>query len=79
VHKSFRRARAFSGGVTRQRPAPCRPGRPALQSLLKRWIVRSVPIIVLAFPGNEPHSYANADAMTPARGVSVVVLAKAGA
>ena len=34
---------------------------------------------VLAFPGNQPHSYANADAMMPARGVSVVVLAKAGA
>jgi quercetin dioxygenase-like cupin family protein len=33
---------------------------------------------VLAFPGNQPHSYANADAMMPARGVSVVVLAKAG-
>ena len=34
---------------------------------------------VLAFPGNQPHSYANGDAMMPARGVSVVVLAKAGA
>jgi len=33
---------------------------------------------VLAFPGNQPHSYANADAMLPARGVSVVVLAKSG-
>jgi XRE family transcriptional regulator, regulator of sulfur utilization len=33
---------------------------------------------VLAFPGNQPHSYANADAGVPARGVSVVVLAKAG-
>ena len=33
---------------------------------------------VLAFPGNLPHSYQNADAMRPARGVSVVVLAKAG-
>jgi quercetin dioxygenase-like cupin family protein len=33
---------------------------------------------VLAFPGNQPHSYANADAALPARGVSVVVLAKAG-
>jgi XRE family transcriptional regulator, regulator of sulfur utilization len=33
---------------------------------------------VLAFPGNQPHSYANGDAMAPARGVSVVVLAKAG-
>ena len=34
---------------------------------------------VLAFPGNQPHSYQNADGVVPARGVSVVVLAKAGA
>jgi transcriptional regulator with XRE-family HTH domain len=34
---------------------------------------------VLAFPGNLPHSYQNLDALAPARGVSVVVLAKAGA
>ena len=34
---------------------------------------------VLAFPGNLAHSYQNADALAPARGVSVVVLAKAGA
>ena len=33
---------------------------------------------VLAFPGNLPHSYQNAAALAPARGVSVVVLAKAG-
>jgi quercetin dioxygenase-like cupin family protein len=33
---------------------------------------------VLAFPGNLPHSYQNADPLLPARGVSVVVLAKAG-
>jgi hypothetical protein len=33
---------------------------------------------VLAFPGNLPHSYQNADGIAPARGVSVVVLAKAG-
>jgi transcriptional regulator with XRE-family HTH domain len=33
---------------------------------------------VLAFPGNLPHSYQNPDAMAPARGVSLVVLAKAG-
>ena len=33
---------------------------------------------VLAFPGNLPHSYQNADAMAAARGVSVVVFAKAG-
>lgn len=33
---------------------------------------------VLAFPGNLPHSYQNAEAALPARGVSLVVLAKAG-
>ena len=33
---------------------------------------------VLAFPGNLPHGYQNADAAKPARGISVVVLAKAG-
>jgi quercetin dioxygenase-like cupin family protein len=33
---------------------------------------------VLAFPGNLPHSYQNADAVLPARGVSVAVLAKDG-
>ncbi len=33
---------------------------------------------VLAFPGNLPHSYQNLDAIEPARGVSIVVLAKAG-
>jgi quercetin dioxygenase-like cupin family protein len=33
---------------------------------------------VLAFPGNLPHSYKNADGKRNARGVSVVVLAKAG-
>ena len=33
---------------------------------------------VLAFPGNLPHSYQNADPLERARGVSVVVLAKAG-
>ena len=33
---------------------------------------------VLAFPGNLPHSYQNADSLKPARGVSVVVFAKAG-
>ncbi len=32
---------------------------------------------VLAFPGNMPHSYRNADAKRNARGVSVVILAKA--
>ena len=33
---------------------------------------------VLAFPGNTPHSYHNPDTRRPARGVSVVILAKAG-
>jgi len=33
---------------------------------------------VLAFPGNVPHSYKNNDARRDARGVSVVILAKAG-
>lgn len=33
---------------------------------------------VLAFPGNLPHGYQNADPAKPARGISVVVLAKAG-
>jgi XRE family transcriptional regulator, regulator of sulfur utilization len=33
---------------------------------------------VLAFPGNLPHSYQNANPLQPSRGVSVVVLAKAG-
>jgi XRE family transcriptional regulator, regulator of sulfur utilization len=33
---------------------------------------------VLAFPGNLPHSYQNLDGVAAARGVSVVILAKAG-
>ena len=33
---------------------------------------------VLAFPGNLPHAYQNQDARVAARGVSVVILAKAG-
>src|SRR6266851_327475 len=33
---------------------------------------------VLAFPGNVPHSYQNPDPTRGARGVSVVILAKAG-
>ena len=40
--------------------------------------VLAFPGNVLAFPGNVPHSYQNADALQAARGVSVVVLAKAG-
>jgi transcriptional regulator with XRE-family HTH domain len=34
---------------------------------------------VLGFPGNLPHAYQNLDAHGPSRGVSVVILAKAGA
>ncbi|HVZ42692.1 MAG TPA: helix-turn-helix domain-containing protein [Ramlibacter sp.] len=33
---------------------------------------------VLAFPGNQPHSYQNADGVAAARGISIVILAKAG-
>jgi transcriptional regulator with XRE-family HTH domain len=33
---------------------------------------------VLAFPGNLPHSYQNPDSRREARGISVVILAKAG-
>ena len=33
---------------------------------------------VLGFPGNLPHSYQNLDGVAAARGVSVVILAKAG-
>ena len=33
---------------------------------------------VLGFPGNVAHSHQNADPMAPARGVSIVILAKAG-
>ena len=33
---------------------------------------------VLAFPGNTLHSYRNLDTRRPARGISVVILAKAG-
>ena len=40
--------------------------------------MRSATGDVLAFPGNLPHSYQNADPLAPARGVSVVVFAKAG-
>jgi len=32
---------------------------------------------VLGFPGNLPHAYQNLDAHGPARGVSVIILAKA--
>ena len=40
--------------------------------------MRSLAGDVLAFPGNLPHSYQNADPLASARGVSVVVFAKAG-
>ena len=33
---------------------------------------------VLVCPGNTPHSYRNPDTRLPARGISVVILAKAG-
>jgi quercetin dioxygenase-like cupin family protein len=33
---------------------------------------------VLAFPGNVPHSYRNADSTRQAHGVSAVILARAG-
>ena len=33
---------------------------------------------VLGFPGNLPHAYQNLDHRGPARGVSVIILAKAG-
>jgi quercetin dioxygenase-like cupin family protein/DNA-binding XRE family transcriptional regulator len=33
---------------------------------------------VLAFPGNSPHSYHNPHSNSPARGISIVILAKAG-
>lgn len=54
----------------------CLEGRVKLTVAGERYEL--MPGEVLAFPGNLPHSYQNADAMSPARGVSVVVLAKAG-
>ena len=38
----------------------------------------SVAVLSSFFPGNVAHSYQNADERQPARGVSVVILAKAG-
>ena len=40
--------------------------------------MRSTAATCSPSPGNLPHSYRNADPLLPARGVSVVVLAKAG-
>jgi transcriptional regulator with XRE-family HTH domain len=54
----------------------CLDGRVLLMVAGERYELKAGD--VLAFPGNLPHSYQNADALAPARGVSVVVLAKAG-
>ncbi len=54
----------------------CLDGRVNLMVAGDRYLLDSGD--VLAFPGNLPHSYQNADPLAPARGVSVVVLAKAG-
>jgi transcriptional regulator with XRE-family HTH domain len=54
----------------------CLAGRVALFVAGDRYDVQAGE--VLAFPGNLPHSYQNPDATAPARGVSLVVLAKAG-
>jgi transcriptional regulator with XRE-family HTH domain len=54
----------------------CLSGRVALMVVGQRYALEAGD--VLAFPGNLPHSYQNLDGTAPARGVSVVVLAKAG-
>jgi transcriptional regulator with XRE-family HTH domain len=54
----------------------CLHGRVTLSVAGERYTLEAGE--VLAFPGNLPHSYQNADAQSPAQGVSVVVLAKAG-
>lgn len=54
----------------------CLDGRVAIHVAGERFELQAGE--VLAFPGNLPHSYQNPDATTPARGVSLVVLAKAG-
>ena len=54
----------------------CLDGRVNLMVAGERFVLAEGD--VLAFPGNQPHSYQNADALAVARGVSVVVLAKAG-
>jgi XRE family transcriptional regulator, regulator of sulfur utilization len=54
----------------------CLDGRVALMVAGERYELGEGD--VLAFPGNLPHSYQNLDAMRPARGISLVILAKAG-
>jgi transcriptional regulator with XRE-family HTH domain len=54
----------------------CLSGRVVLMVVGQRYALDAGD--VLAFPGNLPHSYQNLDGTAPARGVSVVVLAKAG-
>ena len=54
----------------------CLEGRVRL--LVAGEVYALAPGDVLAFPGNLPHSYQNADGIAQARGVSVVILAKAG-
>jgi len=54
----------------------CLEGRVAIHVAGERHELRAGE--VLAFPGNLPHSYQNPEAALPARGVSLVVLAKAG-
>jgi XRE family transcriptional regulator, regulator of sulfur utilization len=54
----------------------CLHGRVVISVAGERYPVQAGE--VLAFPGNLPHSYQNAEGHTAAQGVSVVVLAKAG-
>lgn len=54
----------------------CLDGRVAIYVAGERYELQAGE--VLAFPGNLPHSYQNPDPTLPARGVSLVVLAKAG-
>jgi XRE family transcriptional regulator, regulator of sulfur utilization len=53
----------------------CLEGRVSIGVAGERWELESGD--VLGFPGNLPHAYQNLDATRPARGVSVVILAKA--
>ncbi|MEO5669273.1 MAG: XRE family transcriptional regulator [Ramlibacter sp.] len=54
----------------------CLEGRVNLMVAGERYVLGTGD--VLAFPGNLAHSYQNADGVAAARGVSVVILAKAG-
>jgi transcriptional regulator with XRE-family HTH domain len=54
----------------------CLEGRVAIFVAGERYDLK--PGDVLAFPGNVPHAYRNADVQRGAAGVSVVILAKAG-